>query len=336
MFYSAGTGDLSSSFSIKKRLGFVQKQVSLSGERLATGKKNNLDLAKDGQLGNVYSLNRELQNLESQKLAINQARVRFDTVQLSLQTIRESASEVTLGVLASLSGESAKPALNSALTARTVLESTVSTLNQSIAGSSLFSGAALSTASIVDADQLIQDVEALVNAATDATSAIAAVDYYFNDPAGGFATTGYLGSTTDAPTLEISKGESVFQNVRADSLAIKETIQNLSLMAAVSNGAVAADGDSKQLLKNTSSRGLETNEKMIELEQNVGMYQGMLERVSTRLDAQKHVLHRAHNAASNVDLFEEATAFEELQVQLETSYKVLVRLSSLSLSNFLR
>jgi len=336
MTFNAGGGDLSSNLLIRSQVSALRLENSRSGERLSTGRKIGSDLAKDGHIKDVYTLDKDLRNLNSFKTVVSRGNTRFEATQSSLQVIREVASDVSLGILSSLQGSTATTALSHANRAEGALETVVSTLNLSIAGESLFSGATLTGSAVIDAADLIRDVETIITTAPDSVTALASVDFYFNDPAGGFATSAYLGSSVDAPSLEILGGKHLKQNIRADNTAIKETIRNLTLMAAVAGGTVLSEADKVMILRNASSDALQTNEKIVKLEQEVGLGLEGLEQAGTRLDAQKNSLETAYNEITKVDAFEEATRFEELMVQLETSYSVMVRLSSLSLLNFLK
>ena len=193
----------------------------------------------------------------------------------------------------------------------------------------------MTSPSLVQADQIISDVENILSGAPDISTGLAAVDFYFDDPAGGFVNTVYVGSNLEAPSLEISKNEFLTQPIRADRQEIKDTVKIFAITAAVHNGATSSTSDSKVALEYVGEQGLKINEKLIETERLIGERQEVLERTEMHLNLSELVLEKAYNSATSADVFKEAAFFEEFQVQLETSYKVLVRLSSLKLTNFL-
>ncbi len=336
MVHDTGIGNLSTHSAAKRQVSSLRQQVFLSGDRLASGQKIAGDVARAGQTGQVYGLDRELGALGLFKQAQARGQTELAAVQDALEGIQGHVSQLSLGVLAALNEQSPKAALTQARNADAALHSVVSALNQSVAGKSLFSGADIGGSAIVGSQQIISDIEAILGGAADATSGLAAVDFYFNDPTGGFANSAYLGSVSNAASVEVDSGEFVAFDIRADDPAIKEVIRNLSITAAVANGAVASWQDQEVLLSAASNQGLQTNEKIIQLRQTIGQREEFVENAQVRVVAKEASLQIARNEITAVDAFEEATKFEELQTQLEMSYQVIVRMSSLSLSNFLR
>jgi len=336
MVYDSGLSGLSNSLSSKRQLAEIRENTFNAGDRLANGHKNNSDIAKDGKTSEIYAIDRELSVISRYQQAASLGSLRLEAVQAALENVRNTASDVSLGVLSALNEQSDQSITAQSAKANSALSTIVGTLNQSFAGNALFSGANLHSAALIDSSQIISDVEVIVSSAVDASTALSAVDFYFNDPSGGFSTTAYIGSAFDAPDIEVNSGELVGQNVRADNQSIKETIRNLSLIAAVSNGAVANSSDKTFILRAAADQSLNTNDSLIALQGDVGYSQAKLELASLTILTQSHTLKLARNEATAIDVFEEAAQFEELQVQLETSYNVLVRISSLSLSNFLR
>lgn len=336
MVFDIGNGDLSNSLATRRLQSELRQQALLSGERLSSGQKSGLEIAREGQTELLFSIEKELKNIEGYELAVNQGVTRYNSIQFSLGDIRQASHDFSLELKSALSGGvSPDLALGKVENADNVLRRVLSSLNQSISGKSLFSGSALTSSAVVDADVIVQDVENLLSSAPDVSTAMSAIDFYFNDPSGGFSTSSYTGSSIDAPALQISDRKVVSQDVRADHPAIRKVIQDLSIIAAVSNGGVVSIDDKKQLLDAATEGGLKSNDALIALQQGIGEKQNLLENVSIELNTTRGIYETSHSRASSVDLFEEATKFESIQIQLETSYKVMVRLSSLSLSNFI-
>jgi len=149
------------------------------------------------EVDDLYAIDRELLNISQYLHGVNQADLRLSAVQDTLEQLRTSASRVSLGVLSSLNEKPANSYLAEARNASGALDAIVSSLNQSVAGEALFSGASLNSSALVGASQIVDDVEAILRVATDVVSAQSAVDFYFNDPSGGFALSSYIGSTSD-------------------------------------------------------------------------------------------------------------------------------------------
>jgi len=319
MFKDASTSNLATSSINKRQISDLRDHMFQTGERLASGHKLVPEIARDGRSIDLYAMDRELHNIEQHLQDIDSIDLRLSVVQSTIKGMRTNASAVSLGVLASLNEKPASNYLAEARNANGALDSIVSSLNQSVAGQSLFSGARLDTSALVGSQQLISDVEAILVAAPDLSTALSDLDFYFNDPAGGFVLNSYLGASSDGPSIEIASGQYIQQNIRADHPAIRETIQNLAIIAAVSNGVVPSPSDQKTLLKSASERNLNTNEALIFVQQDIGYYQEQLEQSSASNLVKQTVVEQARNKITSVDLFEEAAKFEELQIQLETS-----------------
>ncbi len=336
MVFDAGIGNLATSGATKRQVASLRTQFQASGERLSSATKSNSDIARAGQADSQYTVNKELQLAKGYREAASVAETKLEAAQNALQSIRELTGSVALGVQAALGEQSISGIMAQASTANGVLESVVSALNQNVAGEALFSGAKLDSAAVVSSDQFLSDVEALISGAPDSASAIAAVDFYFFDPAGGFETSSYLGSVNDGPELAISPGDKIKMDVRADGQVIREALRNMTVIAAVGNGAANSAADGKSLLALASDGQLQTNGRLINLQQSVGQQQERLTHSSAREQSRVHTLELLKNDIASVDTFSEAAKFEELRVQLETSYQVVARLSSMTLANFLR
>lgn len=336
MSYDMGIGNLTNAGGSKQRLSNLRDEATLSGERLSKGHKSALDIARSQKTGLIYAIDKETKNIESYISAAEGRGTELQIIQSTLEDIRKSSSQISLGILSALHDQSNQAVFMQAEAAEDTLTTIVSSLNRSVAGRSLFSGAKLDSAALVESVQIIDDVEAILNSAPDVTTGLATVDYYFNDPSGGFALSSYTGSAEDSPDVEIMDGRFLRQSIRADNPVIKETIRNVSIIAAVSRGNVTSPSDQASFLKAASEKNLTTNENLVQIQQQVGQDQDVLEKAVIENRVRIDVLNSSRNKVTSVDIFQEAATFEELQVQLETSYRVVVRLSSLTLSNFMR
>ncbi len=179
--------------------------------------------------------------------------------------------------------------------------------------------------------------DADVIAAADTTTALADIDFYFNDPAGGFATTRYLGSANDAPPVEISDDMRLDYAPRADNGALRTMLQGLAIAAVAVEGAFAGDDqDELALYAGAGQTVLAARQGVIDLRADLGVSEQRLEEAHARGNAETQMLQRAWNDIASRDPYEAASEFEALQGQLEAIYVVTSRLSQLSLVNFLR
>lgn len=332
-----GLSDLTASLQLMQHNARVKAELSETGTMLTTGEKPVGEIARAGDIHRVFAIDRSLGTLERFGQAATTGRQRMDAVQLSLQSIRDVAAKVSLGVLQSVKTDNVAGSYVEARGAVSAMETVVASLNQSIAGQSLFAGAATDRAAVADAAQILADVDAIVTAAPDAATAIANVDFYFNDPAGGFATTIYTGAAVDAPDIRVSDSDVIAMPIRADAQPLRDTMRNLALIAAVGNGAFPASiADQKTLLIDAGTRNLTTSDDLNRLRESTGYEQERLERAVARNEAETHRLQLARTNIATVDPYDTATRFQELELQMEKLYTVTARLSQLTLTNYLR
>lgn len=337
MYYFGGVSDLAGSWAMRRNQAMVKSETIIASQELVTGFKDARKIANAGDVGRVFAVDKELKTIARYNQAMAAGRVRLDATQASIGNVRTTAQEVTLGVLALLEADSFKSTEIQAAGAIPALRSVVTTLNGEIAGHSLFSGAAIDRAPLKDGDEILADIEAIMAAAPDVATAISDVDFYFDDPAGGFATSAYFGSANDAPDVSLAKGDTIAMTVRADTEALRDTMKNLAIIGAVSNGAFAGvQKDQRALMLHASEDNLQVNDQLIKLQERVGYSQERLERASVRNEAERMRLSISRTELTGADPYESAGRFQELEAQMEKLYSVTVKLSKLSLVNFMR
>lgn len=332
-----GLSDLAASWQLQRQNTSIKTALFDTGQQLTTNEKSVGEISRDGNIQRLFSFDRSLSLLDGYENAANAARVQMDAIQSSLGNVRDTAARVGLGVLAAVDTSDHVMSMTEARGAIPALESVVSMININVAGKSLFSGAATDRNALNSANQIQTDVDAIVAGSPDATTAIAAIDFYFNDPTGGFATTIYNGSLSNGPDVRVGDNESISMPVRADDPAIRETLRNLSIMASVANGAFPTSiADQQQMLRTAATDNLTTSDDLNKLREATGFSQERLEIAVSRNEAHKSGLMIGRVDMANVDPYETASRFQELQVQLEKMFTVTARLSQLTLTNYLR
>lgn len=331
-----GIGDLAKGIAIRRQNLVIKTETFSAGQTMAAGERNSMDVAQSGESSKLSGLQRELNLLEEFGRATSQVRTKYETVQLALDQIRNETSETVLTVMTEI-GQS-QPALPriSAAEAEHAVRSVVSTLNRSVSGSSLFSGAATDQPAITDVNQLLSDVEMIVNNAPDALSARVAIDFYFDDAAGGFRTGIYSGSISNTGPVEVARNETVQLDLRADSDELRDVLKSLvTIYASVNATGGPPDHEKVALLKESAEDGLSANQSLVSVQQHIGSLQEKLKLTSEKNELMGGILSTAKSDIISVDLYEMASRFQEMQVQLEAAYQVTARLSSLSISKFM-
>lgn len=337
MNYASGISTFASNLSLRQTNAALKQDLQITSRELSTGQRDLADITRSGEERALQKLDENLMMLERYQQASTKASARLDAMQSSLGFIRETSHNVTLGVLTALSANDANSIDIQTGQATKALEAVVSTLNKNVAGEALFSGAALDAASVGSAATIINDVSTIVNGAPDAATALAAVDFYFYNAAGGFEAGIYSGSTVDAGSLNISETTFVQFDVRADDQALRETMRNLAILAAVSNGSFSTMPlERDALMRDATSTGLNTDEALVTLQESVGAKEELVETQRTRNASEELAYAKTRSEIASVDLYEAASKLEEVQTQLQSMYHVTAKMSQLSLLNFLR
>ena len=160
---------------------------------------------------------------------------------------------------------------------------------------------------------------------------------YFDDPAGGFATTIYQGGTTAPSPVSLSNGQKLELDFRADANAFKDIIRGLSVIALAPETADSFASDDFSTIF-SSGIGVLSNGKtgVTEFEAELGIVSETISRIDEHNEMERLTLTAAYSALTTRDQFEAAGELKRLEVQLESSYLITSRLSNLTLVNFLR
>ena len=194
------------------------------------------------------------------------------------------------------------------------------------------SGASRSAA-LAPSSALLADIASIFAAAPDAAQLEADLDFYFNDPAGGFATNIYLGGAGDLYSIEIAPGERVGLTARADAAPFKDALRGLAVAAVAGSAPQSAKRD--EALAAAGQRLSLANNGVTELRAGIGVEEKRAADARARLDAEETAFNVAYNERTSRDPFEAASRLAALEAQLEASYAMTARLSRLSLTNYL-
>ena len=329
--------DLSQSFSSLRHSRTIRAELDQKALELTTGQRSSQDIARTAETGRVAAIDRSLAFLDTIERAVEGANVRTSATQAALGSIRDGTRNLMLGVLSVTSTESSQTVEIQAREAIQELDSVVAALNTSVAGVSIFSGAATDQAAVTDAATILSDVEGILAAAPDVATALTTVDFYFNDPTGGYLSSTYTGSTDPGPDVTIGEGETVGFDIRADNDAVRETLRNVALVAAVANGAFAGTAeDNNAILTDAATGHLETSDALVRLQEGLGYVEERIQHAEARNEASRLRLQLSRNDIAAVDPYDAAARFEDLEAQVQRHYVVTSRLSDLSLVNFLR
>lgn len=329
-------GDLAHTFLLRRQSAQIKQDLTRLSEELASGRTTDTRTHLNGHFTALADFERELRLLDRHSNTAAEVGAQSAVMQTALGKVQDRAG--ALAETMALASASASPGDNrtAADQARSELDTIIAALNTRVAGRAVFSGVAVSTAPLVDAEALLTDLRSAISGATTAADVMAAADTFFDDPGGAFETTIYQGDTTDLSPFDLGSGESVTLSLRADDAALRTVLKNVAIAALADDPSIAlSDGEAKQLLQTLSVGALSGQDSVTRLRANLGFAEERIEMASVRITSEMTSLEVARNALLEVDPYQTATQLEALQTQLETLYTITARSSRLSLVNFL-
>jgi flagellar hook-associated protein 3 FlgL len=321
----------------QRRAGAIEKALDTAGKELTTGIKSDLHEATGGNLGKLHGIERSLARQAAYAQNITLVEQRLDGMQNALGKIQGSLAQLSVDMVSTSGINDHSASMTIAEGARLDFINAVSSLNSGLNGQSLFAGGKVDSAALAPGATILAELDALV--ASDATAAdvIASVEAYFAKPAGGFHTSGYVGSAQDRGSVDVGAGQRIEFPQRADDDEIVATLKGLALAAVVAGGAL--DGDTAEQMDVIAEAGaqlLQASEGLLDYMGSLGVQQENVEAVKAHNVAETDALKLARVDLISADTTEAATVFQALEAQLETVYTVTSRLSNLTFTSYMR
>ena len=310
-----------------------QRSETLRTE-LVTGRVADPVRSLGRQVGGANLLRAAIDENGRDQVLAQRALSRASIVQLALGQVNRVGADIGADLLGSISLSDEPGVRVNAERARGALNEAVSLFNQRFEGRALFAGDAVDGTALAGGDQIIADVDAIISAAPDADAARTALDDYFNDPNGGFFTSIYVGGDGNAPRAESENGALVDYTVRADAEPIRNLLRSYAEIAAAGTGPQSEDRDT--ILNEAASRLLTAGNAISELAAQIGVSEERLQNRVESLELEANAINAAFNDLTAVDQFEVASELQQIEAQLQASFVLTSRISSLSLVNFLQ
>jgi len=219
--------------------------------------------------------------------------------------------------------------------AKATVDTLVSVLNTRSAGRSIFGGTATDRSPTETSAVLLSELTTAMAGATNPADMFTAAEAWFNSPT-GYDLAFYQGGSTTLSDVRISGTEQVSFDIRATDPDLKKTLLFASVAAVADDPAFGLD--EKQITEVYNRAGtslLGASDSLTSLRANVGVLEAQIDRTATRNAAEMSAMEYEKSALLQVDPYEAATKLEEVQFQLQSIYSVTVRMSKLSLANFL-
>lgn len=329
-------GDMSRHFQSLGQSATIKTRLATLTQELSSGRIADLATHLRGDVSSLAAIDREIATLD----AFDRTGQLLDQTLAHKQTVLAALGDgqTTLaGRLIALTPFAGPADIARAEGAgRDGFAAVVGLLNTRSGDRTLFAGSAVDGPAVADADDILADLLTAIGGATDSATITAAINTWFDDPAGGFATTGYRGDTGAAVKQRLTETETLTLTGRADDPDLRRMLK-ASTYAAVSHALAGTLDQTTRtgLLRQGGELTFAAADGVRDLAARIGDDQQRIEDMSARRSAQRTAFTVARNGMVNADPFDTASALQSVQQQLELHYTATARLSRLSLANYL-
>ena len=305
----------------------LRERISETSMEAVTGRHSDLSKHLNGRIGDAMLGQKALDDITRETSQLDLRMSRLELTNQSLETIQDAGSGLGIEVLGAITVGNTERIELGGKNAKNALDKIFSALNSRHGQRQLFSGDATATGPVSPPEDLLADLRAILNTATDAADFQTSIDDYFDSATGGWQTTIYNGTATSSDP----------DAVLAIDPAITEMVKGLATLA-LADGAVSHPlftGNSDVLM--TAAQTITSaSDSMIDLRVTVGNRQEQIVTRQNTLVAETSILSEAFNKMTGRDQYEAASELTLLETSLEASYLLTSRLSNLSLVNYLR
>ncbi|PHR91191.1 MAG: hypothetical protein COA69_11755 [Robiginitomaculum sp.] len=317
--------------------GDLKAQLARASHEAVTGRYDDITAAVNGAVGETLLLQKALDDIDQDTRINALSSARLSLISTSVHSVRDAVDGLAAQGLVALTTGDSFSLDTVAVQAEANLRSAMAVLNTSHGNRRLFAGDATDKLPLATTDILLADLGAILTGSPTPAAVAIALDTYFNDPAGGFATNIYQGGSADAAPAYLADGSRIQFGVRADNQAIRDTLRGLSIMAlAGQSGHSITSSSFKDIFKQGTNLVETGNNALIKLEASIGVFQGLVEDSTARQSEERLTINIALNSMIERDQYDAAAELKRLETQVESSYLITARLASLHLSNFLR
>ncbi|MCF6220336.1 MAG: hypothetical protein L3J65_04410 [Robiginitomaculum sp.] len=315
----------------------LKARLEIASREAVTGRREDITRVVRGDVGSVHLLEKAIDDIELDGRINAISGARIDLMSSALSAVRGVINGLDTTGLVALSTPDSFGLGTIAQQADANLRSVMSLLGTAHGNRKLFAGDASDQIPLASPDQLLADITSIMSTEPSPASIETALDFYFNDPSGGFATDIYQGGSGDAPPSFLADGSRIEFSVRADDQALRDTLRGLAVMAAAqSTGYDITGTDFADVFRGGTSALAGGTSAIIKLEGSLGIHAGLIENANTQQAAERLTLGQTLNAIIGRDQYEAAAELKQLETQLEASYLITARLANLSLTNFIR
>ncbi|MDE3026791.1 MAG: flagellar biosynthesis protein FlgL [Paracoccaceae bacterium] len=328
-------GDMALNFLLQRQNTQIKTNLQQLSTEMTTGVTADLGKTLSGNFSPLAGLEQSIWTLGAYSTATSQASLSAATMQSALTQINDQATSLATSLVgAGIAGQAVQVSALGAQ-AHAALASALSALNVRAGGQSVFAGAATDKPAVASVDAIMAGVSAAIAGQTSATAIANAITDWFNSPT-GFQSVGYLGSTAPMSPVPISNGETASLSTTAADPAIVNTLKGLAMAAVLANGTVVNTNEQVSLMNIAGQSLMNSGTDRVNLATSIGVVQAQIDTATTKNSAEISSLQVARSGLIAADPYATATALQAAQNQLDTLYSVTARISSLSLTNYLK
>lgn len=332
---NSSIGDMASNYAQRLRNVGIKQDINRLTAELASGQVSDVRQILDGNYSYLTDIERKMTALSGYGVATAEAAHFASAMQTSLDQIGEITQDLSASLFTSGTNATGASAATIASEAKNALGGIIGRLNAQIAGRHMFSGTATDRPPIVDVDTLLAALDSAMAGATTPDDMLAAAEAWFDDPA-GFAAIAYTGSPDGLSPFDLSRTEKVSLDVRATAPELRAALRLTAVAALADDPAFALTAPAQtELFGKAGQAMLLAQDGLISLQARVGFVEGRIDAIMARNAAELTSLEYTKAGLLAVDPFDAATRLEEAQFQLQSLYSVTVRMSQLSIVNFL-
>lgn len=330
-------GDLAQTFMLRRRNTQLKNEINQMTEQLASGRKADLGVALYSDFSYFADIERSMQTLDGYDFAIGEAATLTSGIQTTLAEIGTRSSDLGARLLASGGTRSEALLDNAGRVAGEDMASIVSQLNAGIAGRALFSGASTDQPPLASAEDMLAALKVTVASETSLAGIVGQVDAWFFASGGGFEAIGYLGSSQPLAPFQLGDDENIQFTMTAEDDHLREILRSAALAALSVDTSLGYSVELKANLQTEAGQSLLSAQYgLAERSADLGFVQERIDASAARNAIARSGLEMARTSLLEADPYETATRLESAQFQLEGLYSLTVRMSQLTLMDFMR
>jgi len=326
-------GDLAQTLSMKRQNATLKLMMQEKGQEVTTGRVADAGRALRGDFAPLAAIDTSVARLEGFRAATTEAGTVASVMQTALTTLSDLSSQLASSLLTAAGSGLQQQITSLGQDARQRLETAIGVLNTQFADKALFSGIETGRPPLPDALAFLTTLEGVVAGAISAADVEEMLTGWFDSPTGYDAT--YQGGAPRA-AMEIGPGEQVSISITARDEGIRNSLKGLAMAALLDRGVLQGQAVGRADLARRAGLSLtDTASARTLLSAELGIAEARIDQAATRNGAEMSALQIARTSLVAADPYEAATRLEQAETQLQALYSITVRLSRLSLADYL-